>query len=285
MATTKLANQIDPQVMADMITAKLPKAIKFSPFATIDTTLEGRPGSTITVPKFAYIGDAADVAEGEAIDTSVLTASTTQATVKKAGKAVELTDEAVLSGYGDPLGEASRQLALSLAAKIDNDCFTALSGATLTSEITGSITYDAIVDACDKFAEEGDSAAEKVIFVHPHQVTELRKDENFISRDKYGNQVMVDGEIGMIAGCRVVKSAKTVDASGNYINPIMIISGADNNTVDETPALTIYLKRGVALESDRDILKKTTVLSADEHYVATLSNEAKVVVLTCKVSA
>ena len=33
--------------------------------------------------------------------------------VKKAGKAVELTDESVLSGYGDPLGTAINQIAMS----------------------------------------------------------------------------------------------------------------------------------------------------------------------------
>ena len=91
--------------MATMVSAKLPKKIKFSPIAGIDNTLKGQPGNTITVPKYAYIGDAEDVAEGVAMGTTVLTSTTTQATVKKAGKAVELTDEAVLSGYGDPVGD------------------------------------------------------------------------------------------------------------------------------------------------------------------------------------
>ena len=53
MAITKLANLVDPQVMADMVPAKLPKKIKFSPIARIDNTLVGRPGSTIIVPKYA----------------------------------------------------------------------------------------------------------------------------------------------------------------------------------------------------------------------------------------
>ena len=88
MPQTKLENLVDPQVMADMVSAKLPKKIKFSPIARVDTTLVGRPGSTIVVPKYAYIGDAEDVAEGVAMGTTVLTTSTTEAKVKKAGKAV-----------------------------------------------------------------------------------------------------------------------------------------------------------------------------------------------------
>lgn len=66
MPQTKLANLVDPQVMADMVSAKLPKKIKFSPIARIDTTLVGRPGSTIVVPKYAYIGDAVNIASRSA---------------------------------------------------------------------------------------------------------------------------------------------------------------------------------------------------------------------------
>jgi hypothetical protein len=38
------------------------------------------------------------------------------------------------------------------------------------------------------------------------------------------------------------------------------------------------------VESDRDILKKTTVISADEHYVSVLSNPSKVVLAKLKVA-
>src|SRR5699024_10702533 len=82
MATTMLQNMVDPQVLADMISAELEDAIRFSPLARIDRTLQGRPGSTITVPKFKYIGDADDVAEGEAIDLALLETSTEDFTIR-----------------------------------------------------------------------------------------------------------------------------------------------------------------------------------------------------------
>ena len=117
MTQTKIANLVNPEVMGDMIAAKLPKKLQVIPFAAIDRTLEGVPGNTITVPSYTYIGDAEDVNEGVEAGVVVLGTSTKTATIKKAMKAVELTDEAVLSGYGDPVGNAENQLALSIASK------------------------------------------------------------------------------------------------------------------------------------------------------------------------
>lgn len=274
---TKLANLVNPQVMADMISAGLPAKIKFTPLAKVDTTLAARPGNTITVPKYAYIGEAEDVAEGVAMGTTVLTASTTEATVKKAGKAVELTDEAVLSGYGDPVGEATNQLKMSVADKVDSDCYTALKGASLVYDgSAGVISYEGVVKAVDLFEEESDNA--KVMLVHPKQITALRLDADFKDINKYPLQTVMTGVIGEIAGCQVVASKKVALEGGNYICPIIITGGEDN----EQPALTLYMKRNVELETDRDILAKTTVISVDEHYTAVLSNEAKVVVAKFK---
>lgn len=285
MATTKLSNLINPEVMAGMISATLPKKIKFSTIARVDTTLQGRAGNTITVPKYAYIGDAVDVAEGEAMDTTVLTATTTEATVKKAGKAVEITDEALLSGYGDPAGQAAMQLGMAIASKIDEDAYNALLGASLVYEGSAkAISYEGIVEANAKFGDESDEAMDKVMYIHPDQEVTIRKDPNFIDRNKFGGEVMATGVIGKIAGIQIRKSKRVKFAENIYYNPIVILSTADPNEdpaadggANEDYALTIYLKRDAALESDRDILKKTNVLSADEHYAVVLSNESKVV--------
>src|SRR5690606_4190833 len=114
------------EVIGASINAKLVNLIKFSPFARIGRELQGQAGNTLTIPAWSYIGDAVDKAEGEAFETVGLTATTSTVTVKKAGNAVEITDEAVLSAYGDPVGEATNQLAMSIAQKIDNDCLEAL---------------------------------------------------------------------------------------------------------------------------------------------------------------
>jgi len=274
--TTKLAQLIDPEVMAPMISAKLSSAIVATPFAKIDNTLVGRPGSTITVPRYEYIGAATDLAEGETADKTKLGTSSKEYTVKKAVKQVELTDESVLSGYGNPVGEANSQLAKAIAEKVDNDVMAALKGAQLTFTATGDISYDNIVDAIDALNEEEN--VEKVMFIHPKQVSTLRKDDDFISNDKYNNNVIMRGEIGMVANTRIVVSKKAINDAGTYyLNPIVELK-PESQTGDESAAVTIFMKRNVNLETQRELENYTTLVGVDEHYVVALTDESKVVV-------
>lgn len=283
MAMTKIENLIDAEVMADAISGKLDAAIRVTPFARIDTTLEGKnAGDTITVPRFAYIGDAEDVAEGVACGTVQLTADSTTAKVKKAMKAITLTDEAILSGYGDPVGEANTQLAKAIAAKVDADAMDALLTAQLKYDgSSAKISYAGMVDAIDVFEEEFNS--DKVCFVHPLQVGALRKDENFMAVDKLAEKLLVSGAIGKMANTEIVpsKRVKLNEGGTAYINPIVKLN-ENSETEDDTPALTIYRKRDVNVETERHTLTRTTDVSVDEIYTAALSNASKVVLASFK---
>lgn len=315
---TMLNDLIDPEVMADIITAKLPSAIKVTPFAKVDTTLAGKPGSTITVPKYKYIGDAEEVAEGVEQGTAKLEADTEEYAVKKVVKDVEITDEAVLSGYGNPVGEANRQLLKSIASKIDNDSMHELQKATVVYKGNDVISYDEIVTAEDLFQEEEN--VEKVMFISPSQTSTLRKDPDFTSNDKYNNNVIMKGEIGKISNTRIVPSKKIkkisyefVDSAttgatavtkdnittfankttipvkiGDYVKaittgkeyfscPIVQLRAEEETGDDELSALTIYLKRDTFVEKERRVKGKKTLISADKHYVAALTDESKVV--------
>lgn len=275
MALTKIENLVNPQVMADIITGKIEKKIVVTPFAKIDTTLQGQAGDTVTVPSFAYIGDADEVAEGAEVESATLTASSTNFKVKKAMKAVSLTDEAVLSGYGNPVGEATTQLAKAVASKVDADAMEALKGAQKSYTSSEAISYKGIVNAVDKFEEEVQS--EKVMFVNPAQVTTLRLDADFISADKYENHVMVNGEIGMVAGVRIVPSKRVEKVGSNYECPIIKLNN-DPETEDDAAALTIFLKRDTNVETERQTKSRTTDISVDKIYGVAITNQEKVVV-------
>lgn len=288
MAITKIENLINPQVMSDMISAKIPDKIVVTPFAKVDTTLQGRAGDTITVPKYAYIGDAQDVAEGASCPTNQLTATTAQYTVKKAMKAVSLTDEAVLSGYGNPVGEANSQLAKAIASKIDNDAIDALLDATTVYDGTaGQISYDGIVLGVDKFNEE--IQTDKVMFVAPAQVTTLRLDDDFISADKYGQgtNVMMRGEIGMIAGVRIVPTRKIKASQAvNAVQGVYTMTLTGTATIGDIIAVngkTIYTAAAADAAATIAAAMKAT-LAADADFGAfTVTNSSNTVVFTQKV--
>lgn len=282
MALTKLENLINPEVMADMISAKIENAIVVEPFAKIDNTLSGQPGSKITVPKYLYIGDATDVGEGEEIEATQLKTSSEEYEIKKAAKGVDLSDEAVLSGYGNPVGETTRQLADSIRSKVEADCIEALGKGTQVYTDTGVISYAGIVKAIDLFNEELNT--EKVMFINPEQVSTLRQDTDFISADKYNQEVIMKGEIGMIANARIVPSRRVKLVTDTYACPIVQLEN-DVRTEDDVPALTIFTKRETQVETERDTHHKKTFISADKHYVAALTNDSKVVVAKFKQDA
>lgn len=281
MAVTKMANMIDPEVMGAMINAKVEALCKMTPYAHVDTTLVGVPGDTKTVPSWNYIGDAEDVAEGVEVGLTEMTASTTTFTIKKAMKAVGITEEARLSGLGNPVGQAESQLAKSIAGKVDNDVITAVYSSKVSQdESAGVINYAGIVRAVTKFGDEEDGI-EKVMFIHPDQETDLLLDDMFLSADKFEGGVAVRGSIGKIAGCWIKKSKKVKKSGSNWLNPIIKLepdSAETEYTEDELPAVTIFLKKDIQTDSEWKPRVQQTEITTAKYYGVALTNEAKTVI-------
>lgn len=274
MTQTKLAQMINPEVMADMVSAKLPKMIKFTPLAYVERALVGQPGNTITVPKWEYSGDAKDIEEGVAIEPDQLTTKKSTMTIKKAGKGIELTDEAVFSGYGDPIGQATHQIALAIANKVDNDLIEEAKKATQHVE-DAPTTVDALDKALAVFADEED--ARYVALLNPEDAIALRKDtaKEWVRGSEIGANIVVSGTFGEAHGVQIVRSKK-VDKGKGFLVKVSAV-GTDTDDVAKYGAFVINLKRDVAIETDRDILKKTTVITGDEHYGVYLYDPSKVV--------
>lgn len=285
MALTKMENMINPEVMGDMITAKIEALAKITPYAKVDTTLQGVPGDTKTVPSWNYIGDAEDVAEGVEVGLTQMTAASTTFTIKKAMKAVGITQEAVNSGLGNPIGQAEHQLAKAIIGKVDNDVLAAALTASNTSgDGTAVIDYAGIVDAVTKFEDEEDGI-EKVMFISPKQETSLLKDPDFLSADKFTNGVAVNGAIGKIAGCWIKKSNKIKAKSGVFTNPIIKLepdSAETEYTEDELPAVTIFLKKDTTVDAEWFPKKQQHDITACKYYGVALTNSAKVVLAKFK---
>ena len=260
MATgpAKLNKLIDPEVIGAYLDVKLVDKIKLAPIVEVDRTLEGRPGSTLTLPKWGYIGDAADLAEGAALTFEDITESTQEIAVKKVAKGVSITDEAVLSGYGNPVEQIGQQLLVAVASKIEADLYDAVknekvatrnSAGCLKHQYTGTaFAKEDIIDMLAKFGE--DQEGEKVLFVNPADFAALAKDPDFV-QIMQGAQI-ITGEMGMLYGVRIVV-ANRVEAG----KPFMMKPGA----------LSLVMKRNVMVEAERDMDHFANKYAVSDHYV------------------
>ena len=255
---TKLTNLLDPQVIGAYLDVKLIDKIKLSPIAEINRELEGRPGSTLTFPKWGYIGDAADLAEGAALTYENIAESTVEIKVKKVAKGVSITDEAVLSGYGNPVEQIGQQLLTAVASKIEADMYDAVKNEKKATRDTvgcfqhkytgNTFTKEDIIDMRAKFGE--DQEGEMVLFVNPAEFAVLAKDRDFVQIQQ-GAQI-ISGEMGMLDGVRLVV-ANRVEAG----KPFLMKPGA----------LAIVMKRNVMVESERDMDHFATKFAVSDHYV------------------
>ena len=260
MAITKLGNLIDPQVLAEYLDVKLMDAIKFAPLCNINRDLEGRPGSKLTLPKYGFIGEAGVVGEGEDIEMAELSATSVEKEVQKIAKGVTVTDEAILSAYGNPADEVAKQLLMAIAGKVDKDCADAFREATLNVDVD-AFGKDAVIDMIAKFGE--DMEEDMVLVINAQHLAALRKEDDFMH--VMNGQVIMSGEIGQIFGARVVVSNKV------QANEAFLVKAG---------AVEIIMKRNVAVEADRNIVNKTNIFTADEHYVVYLRDESKIVKAT-----
>lgn len=262
--TTTKSTQIVPEVLKPMMQAELDKKLRFAQFADIDSTLVGQPGDTLTFPAFVYSGDATVVPEGQKIPVDKIETNRREAKIHKIGKGTDITDEALLSGYGDPQGEAVRQHGLAIANKVDNDVLEALQGTKLT--VSADIgTLAGLEAAIDTFDDE--DLEPMVLFINPKDAGKLRSSAsaNFTRATELGDNIIVKGAFGEALGAVIVRSKKLDEGEA-----ILAKRGA----------VKLITKRDFFLETDRDPSTKTTALYSDKHYVAYLYDESKAVKVT-----
>lgn len=276
MSTTLLQQLVNPEVMADAISAELPAKLATLGYMKVDTTLVGKAGNTVTIPRFNYVGPASDLAENTQGSVDVLSSTEVDYTVKKAVKNVELTDEAVLSGYGDPVGEVQKQLRNAIADKIDNDAMELLLDETECPNIdlsANKLTVMDIVKAANDFDGENKGQV-KYLLISQEGLAQLMGDNGVLDSATLTEDMLVNGVIGKIGGCFVIPSNKLYygGATGVTRNAYILTKGA----------ITAFLKRDVSLETERNVLYKKTLFSADEHYTVAIEDMNKVRSITHK---
>ena len=277
MAETKLTNMIVPEVFADMMQAEFVGQTRvLGSAATItDNTLVGQPGDTIHFPKWNAIGELDDLSEAVAMTPVVMGTSDNEATIKEAGKAVEISDLAELAGMGSAAQEARRQFAVLAARKVDADLIAAAQATTGSSPnvhspydlaAKGKLTWKVMLGAIGEFGDEWEPSDFAGLYVNSLQWGEIASTEQFVDAAKLGASTPVTtGTVGSFGGVPVILTNRVAQ---------------DTALLIKRGALGALYKRQPLIEQDRDILKRTNVLTVNVHYATKRLNDKGVCVIS-----
>lgn len=284
MAQTKASDLLIPEVWGDAVMVTVQGQTVMLPLVDVDDTLSGQPGDSVHFPKWNYIGDADDLTEGVPMTPTKMSMSDSYARIKEAGKAVELTDTAVLTAIGQPNDQARVQLALSIARKIDTDIRAAAlyehtnAGAgddeatTAPLKVThaGPMSWAAYTKAIALLGDEYDPSDIVGIVLHSQQHMALMNDDKFISSESFGaNAVITRGQVGQIGTIRIYVSDRGTSTAG-----------ARKAVILKRGAIQLKYKRRAIVESDRDILARTNIITTNVHYAVKRVDDRGVIVLT-----
>ena len=266
---TYLSDLFDPQVVADLINEKLTDNMVFGPLAMIDRTLTAGAGDTVTLPYYAYLGAASSVSEGYDLPIRKLSQSTKSVVVEEFGLGVQLTDRALLAGYGDPFGEATKQIRLAIDDALDIALLAALAANSASEQnyspasASTALEPEDIPLALAKFGE--DVEGEKALLVTPEFYAKL-VGENWIPASEIAAEVRIRGSVGMAYGCQVIISNRLKADGAMYIV--------------KPQTLAVFMKRDVLVEFDRDIVNRSNVITGSIMCAPYLMNPAGMIKLT-----
>ncbi|AHL18696.1 major capsid protein [Listeria phage LP-032] len=262
---TMLQNMFVPQVVGPYLAKKMYEYIRFAPLATTFNQLQGSVGDTITLPNWNKIGKAEVVAEGQTSNIDTINQSQISVTVKKAVKAVAISDELELASAGNPVNEIVDQIAMALAQKVDDDLIAiARSAKKAVDPSTGeALTVDAINKIPLALANFGETLYEDATYllVSTNSYALFVSDDKFVPIINQGS-IIINGTIGTLYGCTVVLSDKVQDGEFFFI---------------KAGALGIALKQDTRILTEYDLLSHTTLISGDRHYATFMADEDKIV--------
>ena len=221
-------------------------------------------GKTVEIPYFDSIGDFEEPAEGVALTPTKISASTEEATVRRAGKAFTITDWARYLGMsGDPYQEAARQIVDGFFRILDKAALDATVAAladytvdVYSAATPRTIDSDLVIDAQAKWGDEAEDNG--ALFVcHSKVRNDIRK-----LRDATGRPMFLDpieGKLGRFMGLPVGVSdrvAPTEDTPPKYTSALM-----------KHGAVAIWYNGAPEIETDRDILAGSDVMAIWVYFI------------------
>lgn len=266
MANTVYANKVIEAKTKDILST----AINARSMMTIDDSLTASAGMTKTINTYTYTGTAEEVAAGAGNTSRGSIAYVgNDYTVKMVQQAFDYTDEDFMKD--NVIVDMGIKGATSVMSnKMTTDFYAALAtqNSGKTAELVKGITftkgkalnYDVIVDAISELNLEDES---KVFVVIPNAwKASLRKDEDYKSARQ--GEVVYNGQVGTICGIPVV-------ATKALTNKAYVMTNE---------AVTLFMKKDVEVEQDRDADKRKNSIYLRDCYVCALTDATK----ACKIT-
>ena len=264
MANTVYSNKVIEAKAKDILSTK----INARSMMTIDDSLVGTAGMIKTINTYTYTGTAEEVAAGAGNTSRGSIAYVGKDyTVKMVQQAFDYLDEDFMKD--NVIVDMGIQGATSVMSnKMTSDFYAALattsSGSTeLVQKVTfpkgKEIGYDAIVDAISALNVEDESG---VFVIIPNAwKAALRKDADYKAARM--GEVVYNGQVGTIAGIPVV-ATKALTGKAYVLTK---------------EAVTLFLKKDVEVEQDRDADKRKNSIYLRDCYVCALTDATK----ACKI--
>lgn len=274
MANTVNQNIIVPEVYAQLVREKVAGKCKVAQFLVNLGDLHGKVGETLTMPKWAYIGDAVDWDIATPMDKTQMKQTSTTATIKAIqAPAVEVADYDNEVELGNAIEEASSQQAEGVARKYDTDAIACALESPLKYQLgaKNTVTQDELIAMLGLYGDDRDSADFDAIVIHSAFAPSFYKMEMFVKRDMTmaveGNGVAVNGCIGYFLNIPVILSDRLYDATNQEGFILMM----------KKNAISIIPKENPFAETARDASLRRTTIYLSQFYAMALTDDEAVV--------
>lgn len=266
MANTVFSNKVIEAKAKDLLTTQ----VNARSMMTIDNSLTSTAGMIKTINTYTYSGVAEELAVGVGN-----TASTRGSiayvgkdyTVKMVQQAADYYDEDFMKDnlIVDFMLKGATQV---MTNKMTSDFYAALAtkngGTELVKGVTfakgKALSYDVIVDAISELNVEDESG---IFIVIPNAwKASLRKDADYKSAQM--GEVIYNGQVGIIAGIPVIATKALTDKA----------------YVMTKEAVTLFMKKDVEVEQERDADKRKNSIYLRDCYICALTDATK----ACKIS-
>ena len=259
MANTVYPNRVIEAKAKDILTTQ----INARSMMTIDTSLTQNAGMIRTINTYTYTGAAEEVAAGSGNTTRGSIAYVGKDyTVKMVQQAFDYLDEDFMK---DPVivDFGIKGATSVMTNKMTSDFYSALATKNGATELVKGITfakgkalsYDVIVDAISELNLEDES---KIFIVIPNAwKASLRKDADYKSAQM--GEVIYNGQVGTICGIPVIATKALTDKAYVMTNE----------------AVTLFLKKDVEVEQDRDADTRKNSVYLRDCYVCALTDATK----------